>query len=187
MKLSIREITQIGMFSALTAIGAFISVPIGPVPITLQSFFVILSGILLGSKNAMLSQVIYLILGLIGLPIFAGFTGGLQTIFKPSFGFIIGYIVAAYFTGKIVENYKNIKSLPFAVLIGTIIIYAIGLPYMYYILNIMLAKNFTIMQILQMGMLAFIPGDTLKAMVAVFVGNRLYNRLFATNQTRKQF
>jgi len=84
MKLSIREITQIGMFSALTAIGAFISVPIGPVPITLQSFFVILSGILLGSKNAMLSQVVYLILGLIGLPIFAGFTGGLQTIFKPS-------------------------------------------------------------------------------------------------------
>jgi len=56
---------------------------------------------------------------------------------------------------------------------------------MYYILNIMLAKNFTIMQILQMGMLAFIPGDTIKAMVAVFVGNRLYNRLFATNQTRK--
>ena len=98
--LSVRDISHVGIFTALTAVGAFISIPIGPVPITLQSFFVLLSGIILGSKKAMFSQITYLLLGLIGFPIFAGFSGGIQTIFKPSFGFIIGYIVAAYVVGK---------------------------------------------------------------------------------------
>ncbi len=103
---SVRDITQIGIFTALTAVGAFISIPIGPVPITLQSFFVLLSGIILGSKKAMFSQITYLLLGLIGFPIFSGFSGGLQHIFKPSFGFIIGYVAAAYVTGKLTEK-KN--------------------------------------------------------------------------------
>ena len=67
MKLSTRDITQMGMFTALTAIGAFVSIPVGPVSITLQSFFVLLSGIILGSKKAMYSQIAYLLLGLTGL------------------------------------------------------------------------------------------------------------------------
>ena len=102
--LSIRDITQAGIFTALTAIGAFISIPIGPVPITLQSFFVLLSGIFLGSKKALFSQITYLLLGLIGFPIFAGFSGGIQSIFKPSFGFIIGYVASAYVVGKLTET-----------------------------------------------------------------------------------
>jgi len=178
LKLSIQDITQIGMFTALTAIGAFISIPVGPVPITMQSFFVLLSGVILGSRKAMLSQIVYLLLGLAGLPIFAGFSGGLQTIIKPSFGFLLGYIVAAYCVGKITEKKSSTtKHISLSVLAGTIIIYAVGLPYMYYVLNIMLSKNMNIMQILQMGMLLFIPGDTLKAITAVFVGRRLQGKL----------
>jgi len=177
-KLSIRDITQIGLFSALTAIGAFISLPIGPVPISLQTFFVLLSGILLGSKKAMLSQIVYVILGLIGLPIFAGFTGGLQTVFKPSFGFIIGFIIASYFVGKISEkNQKSIRNISFAVLVGSLIMYLIGLPYMYYILNIMLSKNLSIIQIAKIGMFMFIPGDTLKGIVAILIGRKLQGKL----------
>lgn len=172
--LSVRDITQTGIFTALTAAGAFISIPIGPVPITLQSFIVLLSGIILGSKKAMFSQITYLLLGLIGFPVFAGFTGGLQSVFKPSFGFIIGYVAAAYVAGKLTENKAPTnKNLFTAVLTGSVIIYALGLPYMYYVLNIMLHNNFSILKILQLGMFAFIPGDTLKAATAMFLAKKL--------------
>lgn len=176
-KLSTRDITHIGMFAALTAIGAFITIPVGPVPITLQSFFVLLSGIILGSKKAMFSQIAYVLLGLVGLPIFSGFSGGLQHMLKPSFGFLIGYIFMAYCVGKITEKDNTAKNISLSVLVGTVVLYATGLPYMYYVLNIMLAKNFSIIQILNMGMLMFIPGDTLKAIIAVFVGKKLKDRL----------
>lgn len=178
MKLNIKDITQIGIFAALTAIGAFISIPIGPVPISLQTFFVLLSGIILGSRKAILSQIVYVMLGLIGLPIFAGFSGGFQTVFKPSFGFIIGFIIAAYFVGKIAEKKsKSIKCMSIAVLVGSLIIYIVGLPYMYYILNIILSKNLDIIQIMKIGMFMFIPGDILKAIVAVLIGKKLQGKL----------
>jgi len=178
MKLSIKDITQIGIFAALTAIGAFISIPIGPVPISLQTFFVLLSGIILGSRKAMLSQVVYVMLGLIGLPIFAGFSGGFQTVFKPSFGFIIGFIIAAYVVGKISERKSNsIKYMSIAVITGSLIMYAIGIPYMYYILNIILSKNLDIIQIMKIGMFMFIPGDIIKAIVVVLIGKKLQGKL----------
>ena len=170
---SVRDITQIGIFTALTAVGAFISIPIGPVPITLQSFFVLLSGIMLGSKKAMFSQITYLLLGLIGFPIFSGFSGGLQHIFKPSFGFIIGYVAAAYVVGKLTEEKTASQYLWAAVLAGTLIIYTFGLPYMLYILNIMLNSNLSIVKILQLGMFAFIPGDMLKAVIIVFFAQKI--------------
>ncbi|HOG61954.1 MAG TPA: biotin transporter BioY [Sedimentibacter sp.] len=170
---SVRDITQIGIFTALTAVGAFISIPIGPVPITLQSFFILLSGIILGSKKAMFSQITYLLLGLIGFPIFSGFSGGLQHIFKPSFGFIIGYVAAAYVVGKLTEEKTASQYLWAAVFAGTLIIYTFGLPYMYYILNIMLNSNLSIVKILQLGMFAFIPGDMLKAVIIVFFAQKI--------------
>ena len=170
---SVRDITQIGIFTALTAVGAFISIPIGPVPITLQSFFVLLSGIILGSKKAMFSQITYLLLGLIGFPIFSGFSGGLQQKFKQSFGFIIGYVAAAYVVGKLTEEKTASQYLWAAVFAGTLIIYTFGLPYMYYILNIMLNSNLSIVKILQLGMFAFIPGDMLKAVIIVFFAQKI--------------
>lgn len=179
MKLSIKDITYSGIFTALTAIGAFISIPAGPVPITLQTFFVLLSGIILGSKKAFLSQAAYIILGLAGLPIFAGFSGGFQTVLKPSFGFLLGMAAAAYLVGKITENReKTTFNITLAVLAGTIVIYAIGLPYMYYILNIMLNKHLNIAKILEIGMIIFIPGDILKSVIAVMLGKKLRGRLF---------
>ena len=178
MKLSIKDITQVGIFAALTAIGAFISLPIGPVPISLQTFFVLLSGIILGSRKAMFSQIVYVILGLIGLPIFAGFSGGLQTIFKPSFGFIIGFIIAAYVVGKISERKSNsIKNMSIAVITGSLIMYVVGIPYMYYILNIILSKSLDIIQIMKIGMFMFIPGDIVKAIVVVLIGKKLQGKL----------
>ncbi len=171
MKLTTKEMTLVSMFTGLTAIGAFISIPLGEVPITLQTLFVILSGLILGPKLGTLSQIIYIILGLVGVPIFAGFSGGLQTVMKPSFGFIIGFIFAAYIVGKIAhsENGASTKNIWIASLVGSIVIYLFGLPYMYYMLNIVMAKGLSFDAIMKMGCLLFLPGDLLKFIVASIV------------------
>ena len=177
IKLNIREISLISVFGALTSIEAFISIPIELVPMTMQTLFVILSGILLGSKLGFLSQLLYILLGLIGLPVFSGFTGGIQTIFSPSFGFIIGFSIAAYFIGKINEskdkNKNPAKLIFFSSIIGSLIIYVIGLPYMYLILNRLMGMNLSIFEIFKIGCLLFIPGDIIKLILASLLGIRL--------------
>lgn len=171
MKISTKEMVLVAMFTGLTAIGAGISIPIGNVPITMQSLFVILSGLILGPRLGSLSQIIYIVLGLIGVPIFANFTGGFQTIMSPSFGFIIGFIFASYIVGKIAHSENKIsgKRIWIASIIGTVVIYLFGLPYMYYILNIVMAKGFDFQTIMKMGCLLFLPGDILKLVVASVV------------------
>lgn len=170
MKLTIKEITLVAMFTGLTSMGAFLSIPIGEVPITLQSMFVILSGLILGPKLGALSQITYMILGLVGVPIFAGFTGGLHSIVKPSFGFIIGFIFSAYIVGKIshINGFCPIK-IWIAAFIGTITPYLFGLPYMYYVLNIHMESGLSFMKIIQIGFLIFVPGDLVKFVITSFV------------------
>lgn len=170
-----KDITLVGLFASLTAIGTFISIPLRPVPITLQSFFVILSGILLGPKLGALSQIIYIFLGLIGIPIFSDFNGGLQSILKPSFGFIIGFVFAAYIAGRISHASDIISSYKIwtASVVATVIIYLFGLPYMYYILNIIMGKALSIKEILYIGCLLFLPGDILKIIISSMIGIKI--------------
>lgn len=178
-KIKTQDIVLVSMFTALTAIGAFISIPIGPVPITLQTFFVILSGIFLGSKLAALSQILYIVLGLIGTPIFSGFTGGLQSVLKPSFGFIVGFVFAAYISGAIYHSSNRIYSnkIWISSTIATFIIYLFGLPYMYYILNIVMGSNLSLKKILDIGCLLFLPGDFLKIIIIWAIGKKILNTL----------
>lgn len=175
MKISIRDMALVSLFTALTAISAFISLPLGPVAITMQSLFVLLSGLILGPKLGALSQVIYIILGLIGLPIFSGFTGGLQSFLKPSFGFIIGFVFAAYIVGKISDskNGLSLKRIVLATLTGSLVIYIFGLPYMYYILNIVMGQSLSFKAIFNMGFLLFLPGDFIKLILSSILGKKL--------------
>lgn len=179
MKISTKDMALVAVFTALTGIGAFISFPIGPVPITLQSSFVILSGIVIGPKLGALSQIVYISLGLIGVPIFSGLTGGPQSIMKPSFGFIIGFVFAAFIVGKIVNSERKVSSkrIFIAALVGTITIYLFGLPYMYYMLNIIMGKEFSFIQIFNMGCLLFLPGDFAKFIIVSIVGIKLLKTL----------
>lgn len=171
MKISTKEMALVSMFTGLTAIGAGISIPLGEVPITMQTLFVILSGLILGPKLGALSQIIYITLGLIGVPIFANFTGGFQTVMKPSFGFIIGFIFASYIVGKIAHSETMIskKRIWIGSIVGTIVIYIFGLPYMYYMLNIVMAKGLSFQSVMNMGCILFLPGDFLKLIVASIV------------------
>lgn len=175
MKLTTKNMILVSLFTGLTAIGASISIPVGEVSITMQSLFVILSGHILGPKLGPLSQIVYLILGLIGLPIFAGFTGGLQSIMKPSFGFIISFILASYIVGKIShsKNKFNKKRIYLASLAGSIVMYLVGIPYMYYMINIIMGKAFSFNAIIQMGCILFLPGDLLKLILASSIAGKI--------------
>lgn len=175
MNISIKDMTLVSLFAGLTAIGAAISIPLGEVPITMQTLFVILSGLILGPKLGALSQLVYIFLGLIGMPIFSNFTGGLQSIMKPSFGFVIGFVFASYLAGSIVHS--KISPSKLRILMGSIlaslIIYFFGLPYMYYILNITMKEMVSFQSVIYMGFLIFLPGDILKLLIASFTANKL--------------
>ena len=135
-------IISIGLFTALTVGGAYIKIPLPHVPVTLQTFFVIMSGNLLGYKYGTISQISYLILGLIGLPIFA-YGGGLGYVFQPTFGFLIGYPIAAFTIGLLLKVFflnqnkyqqgqvRTILKIICADFIGVLVIFFCGLSYLY--------------------------------------------------------
>jgi biotin transport system substrate-specific component len=135
MKFKTKDMLLVSIFTVLMVIGAFVRIPFPLLPVTLQPFFCAFSGILLGSRLGALSQLIYVALGLIGLPVFSQ-GGGIMYILTPSFGFLLGFIAGAFVTGRVSELLKK-RSLPsnFAsVMAGLAVIYALGIPYMYVIL-----------------------------------------------------
>lgn len=170
------KLVHIGMFSALMMIGANISsfLVIGGVPITLQTFFAILAGLLLGSRTGAAAMAVYAFIGLAGLPVFAKFSGGMDTILNPTFGFILSFIVLAYFVGKITESKSSKGWFVFAALIGTVINYGIGTNWMYaaYKLWFDAPENFTY-GLAWAWMAAPLPKDLLLTVIAGIVGYRL--------------
>ncbi len=130
------DITLIGMFVALMAIGANITtifpfLVVGGVPITLQTFFCILAGALLGSRLGAIAMSVYVMVGLIGAPVFAQFKGGFATVVSPTFGFLLSFILVAYVTGLIIEKNGGKVSYVVATLVGTAINYVVGTNLMF--------------------------------------------------------
>ncbi|MBE3596675.1 MAG: biotin transporter BioY [Hydrogenibacillus sp.] len=137
MRYSTRDIATIGLFVALSATSVYIARIVPPVmifgvsvPISFMPAISALSGILLGPKNGATAMFVYLIGGLIGLPIYAGGTGGPQYIFAPTFGFIIGFIVAAWLAGVIAARTNRLTRLTAAAVLALVPLYAIGIVYM---------------------------------------------------------
>ncbi len=168
-KINIRQMTLISLFAALTAVGAFISIPIYPVPLTLQTLFTLLAAMTLGSAMGALSQIIYVLLGIVGLPVFAGFKAGIGILFGPTGGFLFGFIISAYVIGKIIElkKEKNIFYYLLAGLIGTLIIYIIGVTQLSFVTGMGVKRAVVV------GMLPFLPGDILKIITASFIASKL--------------
>jgi len=180
MRRKTTEIVMVSLFAALTAVGAFIKIPIPYVPLTLQTLMVMLAGLILGSRLAALSQALYLTIGLLGLPIFAQ-GGGPGYVLQPSFGFLLGFIVGAYVIGRMVEKEENI-SLPrtlAALILGQAAIYSLGIAYLHFNLNFIIHKPTSIYTTLKIGLLVFIPGDILKTLVAALVMAPIRQRLMA--------
>jgi len=172
--MNLRQFSIIPLFSALTALGALIRIPFIPVPVTLQTFFVLMSGIILGSKAGFYSQMIYLMIGLIGLPVFAG-GGGLSYIVKPSFGYLLGFLLAPIPAGYVVKNMGiGPVSVFLAALAGAITIYLIGLPYLIFNMIYVLHQPNAIGIALKAGLIVFLPGDLLKCVIMAFLIPKVY-------------
>lgn len=121
-------------FTILTAISAQITVPVKPVPFTLQTMMVVLAGALLGSKDGAYSQIIYLALGAIGLPIFAQTPDGLvgfARLFGPTGGYLLAFPVAAYITGYLIEKNKGYILVVLAMFAGNVVIILSGMSFLY--------------------------------------------------------
>ena len=173
----VTDTVLVSLFAALTAGGAFIKIPIPHVPFTLQTLMVMFAGLILGSRRGALSQVLYLVLGLMGLPIFAQ-GGGPAYILQPSFGFLLGFAPGAYVIGKILEGEKIPSStgIVVALLLGQGVIYLFGLPYLYLNLNLILHKPISSSTVFMAGFLIFLPGDLLKTLIAALVAAPIRRR-----------
>jgi biotin transport system substrate-specific component len=170
--ISTRELILTGLFCALTAVGAFIRIPLGYSSFTLQVFFVFMAGVILGPKYGFLSQLTYILLGLLGLPIFTG-GGGISYIFQPTFGFLLGYLPGAWIVGKIAGGSVRVSRILTGCLAGLAVIYLIGLPYMAWVLNVYMGYSKSAWEILWSGMILFLPYDALKIAATIILSKEL--------------
>jgi biotin transport system substrate-specific component len=156
------------LFAALTAAGAYLAVPIGPVPIVLQNMFVFLAGLMLGSYWGLASVGIYLLAGACGLPVFAGGFGGIGRFIGPTGGYLIGYLPAVYVIGKISEKtaVRAVYDVT-AMACGSIILYAFGITWLKMLTGMTWAKT------LAAGMYPFLIGDALKIAAAAAIARVL--------------
>ena len=173
-KFSMRDMTLCALFTALTAVGAFIRIPVPVVPFTLQFLFTMLAGLLLGGKLGAVSVALYASLGLVGLPIFAE-GGGFWYILKPSFGYIIGFIVASYVTGKMTEKLDGLTfgKILAANFTGLAIVYGAGMVYYYVICNFVINSPIGLWPLFLYCFLLAVPGDICLCFVAAVLTRRL--------------
>lgn len=172
----------ISLFAALTAIGAFIKIPLPFVPFTLQVLFVFLAGSLLGSKRGMKSQLVYVGIGLAGLPVFTQ-GGGIGYFLQPTFGYLIGYIAGAFVVGWMIERIANPKTYHFifANLAGLLAVYLIGVPYLYMALNMWMGVPSSWAHVWMIGFVYSIAGDIVISVIAGVLAIRLF-KVFHKNQ-----
>lgn len=169
-----RNLILVSMFAALTAIGAFIKIPIPYVPFTLQYLFCALSGVILGSRLGALSQIVYVGIGLAGVPVFTE-GGGLDYIFKPTFGYLIGFIVAAYVIGKIRENIRELTFIKavFMLLSGLFFVYLFGVVYIYISYNLYMAKKISFYFAFFYGFLICVAGDFMITLFTAYISVKI--------------
>ena len=156
------------LLAALMAVGAYISIPIGPVPVVLQNMFVFLAPLLLGRRWGLASVAVYLLAGACGLPVFAGGMGGIGRFVGPTGGFLLGYLPAVLVIGLLVSGKRPLFWRDvFAMVIGSVVLYACGLSWLKMILG------FTWSKTLAMGMFPFLIGDAFKIVAAAAIAKSL--------------
>jgi len=164
----LRSMVLASLMAALTAVGAYIYIPIGPVPVVLTNLFVFLAGLLLGSRWGLASVGIYLMLGAMGIPVFAGGKGGLVHFLGPTGGYLVGFAVAAWMMGFISERLRgSIVHDVLSVSVGALAIYGVGIPWLKWITGMSWSKSVWV------GMGPFIVGDVLKASGAVVLARAI--------------
>lgn len=173
-KFTTKEMTLCALFTVLIAVGAFIKIPVPVVPFTLQFLFTMMAGLLLGGRLGALSVGLYAVLGLAGLPIFAE-GGGFWYVLKPSFGYIIGFVLGSYVTGRMTEHFKKLTfgKVLAANLTGLAIVYGMGMVYYYIISNFVIDTPIGLWPLFLYCFLLAVPGDICLCFLAAGLAKRL--------------
>jgi len=169
--IELRNTVYASLFAALIAAGAFIAIPIGPVPVVLQNMFVLMTGLLLGWKWGIASVLVYLLAGIIGFPVFSAGRGGLAHFLGPTGGYLVGYIPAVLITGflpalinvqAIGRSRKGIINMV-EMVVGSVLIYGIGVPWLKVVTGMSWGKAAAV------GVLPFLVGDTVKIIAGAYI------------------
>jgi biotin transport system substrate-specific component len=170
-----RRAIAVSLFAALTALGAQLSVPIGPVPVSMQTLFVSLAGLLLGARLGAASQLLYLSAGALGLPVFTQ-GAGLGYLLGPTGGYLLAFPVAAAFTGWFAERFaarggaRGHALLALGTLLGTLAVFLGGWAQL-------TAYTGDAARAFAVGVLPFIAGDVVKVLLAVLIARRVRDRV----------
>lgn len=165
---AVREMVFTAVFAAIIAVCSILSIPIGEVPVTLQTFAVCLAAAMLGWRRGFLAVLVYLLLGAVGVPVFAGMSGGLGILMGPTGGYLIGFLPAAIIIGLVAEKTAR-RALPLtlAMVGGVLACYAFGTVWF------MVVTGTGFIEALLMCVVPFIAFDAVKIAVAVILSNRL--------------
>jgi biotin transport system substrate-specific component len=170
-RITARDITVSALMAALTALGSFVRLDfsLSPVPVTLQTFFVYLAGLLLGPSLAATAMAVYILMGIAGLPVFAGLSGGLAILLGPTGGYLVGFVLCGALTGTLagLSKRSNFFLNLLILLPGIIILFSCGAVYLAFQLHL----NF--FQALLTGVVPYLPGDLLKAALAAWAALKL--------------
>ncbi|MCR5113089.1 MAG: biotin transporter BioY [Acholeplasmatales bacterium] len=171
--MKIKDLCLMTVCLSILIVCSKISFDIGIISLTLQTFAVALTGYLLKWKRSAIVFITYIIMGLIGIPVFSG-GGGFFYVLKPSFGFILGFLVGTFITGSNLFNNSKIAHFTKGVL-GLLIADLVGLIYMYFILKFYMGSaNASVIYVLEAGFLPFILKDTISVVIAGVIALRLY-------------
>ena len=174
----IKKMTLCALFAALTAVCAQISLPIGPVPITLTLLPILLCSVLMDKRYATVSTLVYVLMGLIGLPVFSGYAGGLAKLAGPTGGYLVGFVPMAFVIGLFVEKADKLEAKALrpvleiaGFLLGEAVLYVIGTAWFVVLMDC------TVSYALGICVVPFLPGDAAKIVLAVVFGALLRRRL----------
>ena len=158
----------IGVMAALICIAGPMSIPFGPIPLSLATFAVYLAGAVLGAKRGALAVLVYLLIGLVGVPVFSGFSAGVQKLAGVTGGYLVGYLPCAFITGLGLraagdDRKRSMWMLPVFMVVGTVVLYAVGTAWF------MIQTKNTLAASLGMCVLPFLPGDAIKIVAATLI------------------
>lgn len=158
-----KKLIYCALFGAVISIMSLISIPVQPVPLNMALFAVLLSGGMLGKRYGALSVIVYILLGAVGIPVFAGFRGGLAVLAGPTGGYVLGYIAVAFLTGLVCEKTQKIKYTAPIMVISVMLCYVLGTAWYCYIMKS------DVWSALTLCVLPFVPADIIKIVLATLV------------------
>lgn len=171
--MKLKEMTLISLFVALISVGAYIRIPVPVCPFTLQFLFTTLAGLILGKRNGAVSVSVYILLGLLGVPVFTG-GGGISYVFQPTFGYLVGFAAGAYITGSIAHKGEpSRKRMLAACFAGLGVVYFFGMLYYWIISRFYLGDPIGIAPLFLYCFVLAVPGDIALCILSAETGRRI--------------